>query len=313
VVKLPNEPRERWLFALKPASWPKLLVPALFGQSLGAAAAGSFSAGAAAFGVAFTVFDIAYIVLLNDWADREVDAIKRRRFPHAGSAKTIPDGILPASRVLAAGVLAGISAIGTSLFAAVLLSRPWLAAGGLLSVGIFAFYSLPPVRLNYRGGGELLEMLGVGAVLPWLNAYAVSGRMLTPELSLLIGFLPLCLASAIASGLSDEESDRAGGKRTFVTSFGNRAARRTVERLVLVAALAWPLGSLAVSGIPSLWATGASSLLLLHFLRRVVSVSQAATSGAFVAQGVYKRELHRAIWGGATLLATITLARSLLA
>ena len=40
----PMSPPARWWFALKPASWPKILVPAAVGQALGAAAAGRNSA-----------------------------------------------------------------------------------------------------------------------------------------------------------------------------------------------------------------------------------------------------------------------------
>ncbi|MFY0580091.1 hypothetical protein ACN28S_42835 [Cystobacter fuscus] len=41
---------QRWWYALKPASWPKVFVPALFGQAMGAASAGRWSAGALAWG-----------------------------------------------------------------------------------------------------------------------------------------------------------------------------------------------------------------------------------------------------------------------
>src|SRR5689334_4070582 len=78
------------LSALKPGSWPKLLVPMVLGQTLGAAEAGRLSLGGLATGVAFTAADAVFIVLSNDWADREVDALKRRLFPSAGSPKTIP-------------------------------------------------------------------------------------------------------------------------------------------------------------------------------------------------------------------------------
>ena len=42
---------------------------------------------------------------------------------------------------------------------------------------VFVAYTLPPLRLNYRGGGELLEMLGVGLALPLYNVYLQAGAM----------------------------------------------------------------------------------------------------------------------------------------
>ena len=69
----------RWAFALKLASWPKLLVPTVFGQALGASFEGRVSWSAAALGAAFSVCLLIYIVLINDVADRRVDAITEVR------------------------------------------------------------------------------------------------------------------------------------------------------------------------------------------------------------------------------------------
>jgi 1,4-dihydroxy-2-naphthoate octaprenyltransferase len=302
-------PRQRWVYALKPASWPKVFVPALLGQALGAAHAGRVSVGALAFGLLWMVADVAFIVLLNDWGDREVDALKRRMFPRGCSPKTIPDGILPARAVLAAGLGAGVVALLLAAAAGFLLERPMLLPLAALGLSVFAAYTLPPLRLNYRGGGELLEMVGVGAVLPVLHAYAQCGVWAPPELKLVLpGLLALCLSSALASGLSDEESDRAGGKRTFTTVLGNPVSRRASEVLLVLGALLW----LGAAG----WARGAllqgslvlGALLTLFFAARVWRKSPAAVTNAFGAQGAYKLELHRAIWWGSTLLSVLVLA-----
>ena len=69
----------RWVYAAKPASWPKLLVPSLLGQGLGVAATGHLDVAALLLGLVFSVFDLLFIVFLNDWGDRDVDRIKRRR------------------------------------------------------------------------------------------------------------------------------------------------------------------------------------------------------------------------------------------
>jgi 4-hydroxybenzoate polyprenyltransferase len=71
----------RVIYALKPKSWPKLLVACVFGQVLGVVAAGRFDPVMCVLGFAFTLFDLAFVVLLNDFGDREVDALKRRMFP----------------------------------------------------------------------------------------------------------------------------------------------------------------------------------------------------------------------------------------
>ncbi|EAU66026.1 UbiA family prenyltransferase [Stigmatella aurantiaca] len=159
-------PSQRWVYALKPASWPKVFVPAVLGQAVGAASAGRLSVGALAFGLLWMVADVAFIVLLNDWGDREVDALKRRMFPRGCSPKTIPDGILPARALLVAGLGAGGLALLLAGAAGALLERPLLLPLAALGLFVFAAYSLPPLRLNYRGGGEFWMVGGLTACSP---------------------------------------------------------------------------------------------------------------------------------------------------
>jgi 1,4-dihydroxy-2-naphthoate octaprenyltransferase len=308
---LPSTRALRWKFALKPASWPKLLVPMLLGQAVGVAASGSVSAAAVAFGLLFTVLDGVFIVLLNDWADRDIDGLKRRLLPGAGSPKTIPDGVLPATSVLLGGAVSGAAAAGAAFAAGAWLGRPLLGWAGVGCLGLFLAYSFPPLRLNYRGGGELLEALGVGLALPWLNAYAQSGRAAGAELWVLFGYAMASLASAVASGLGDEVSDRAGGKRTVVTMLGNALARRLTGQLVFVAGVAWVLTALFVPDHGTRMALTSGSVAMFYGCYRLNPVSPGATTHAYRKQGIYKQVLHRTIWGSGLLLATVQLVAAL--
>lgn len=293
---------QRWWYAAKPASWPKLIVPSLLGQALGEAAAGAFSWRAALFGAVFTCFDLLAIVFLNDWGDQRVDAIKRRRFPHGCSPKTIPDQVLSSRALLIAGLASVAGLVAWSWVGQVWLGRPHLGTMGLLAALTFQIYTFGPLRLNYRGGGELLEMLGVGVVLPGIHAYAQSGALLSPVYLFLVGFALLSLASALASGLSDEESDREGGKTTFVTAFGNAAVRRGLWGCMVAGMVAW----LVVPWVtrPLLFAAAIPAVaVVFYYTRRMQRVSPQAHTNAFAAQGRLKAELHHAIWRGALVLA----------
>lgn len=305
--------RERWVYAAKPDSWQKLLVPFALGQALGLGpaldAGRGFSVAGLCSGLAFTVLDLLFIVFLNDWGDREVDAIKRRMFPDGCSPKTIPDGILPASHLLLAGLAAGALALVVAALTEALLDRPGLTVASALALGLFVAYTLPPLRLNYRGGGELLEMLGVGVALPWLNAYHQGGAPVAEGLWLLPGFALLSLASAIGSGLADERSDRAGGKRTVVTTLGNPLSRRLLELLVVLGALAWL--ATALVGLP-IWLGGSAAITVLTNAIDLRRASAAAETDAFAAQRAYKACLHRAIARGALTAACLYVAFELL-
>lgn len=291
----------RWRYALKPASWPKLLLPTLLGQVLGATAVGSLSLAAAGLGLLFTLLNGSFIVLMNDWGDQEVDALKRRMFPDGCSPKTIPDGILPPRQLLLAGSLAGLGSVLLAFVMGALLELPWLGFMGLLCALTFVAYSLPPLALNYRGGGEALEALGVGLLLPWFHAHAQSGLGWAPTWWLLPGFVLLSLASALASGLADEDSDRLGGKRTLVTLAGNGAARRMTEALLLLGLLVWLLTAWWVPAL-TLWAIVPAVLVAGGWFIAMLRVSPLAVTAAFPEQGEYKRRLHRAIWLGGLFL-----------
>jgi 1,4-dihydroxy-2-naphthoate octaprenyltransferase len=294
-------PWQRWRYAAKPMSWPKLLVPCVLGQAIGFASSSTFSWRGAGLGVAFTILDLLYIVFLNDWGDREVDALKRKLFPNDCSPKTIPDGILPGWELLRVGLIAGAVAIALSWVAQVWLSLPWAGVMGTISILIFWTYTFPPLRLNYRGGGELLEMIGVGVMLPWFNAYLQSGRLFSKYTVLLFGFTCLSLASAIASGLSDEVSDRRGGKRTVVTAFGNLVGRRFVEFFILCALPLWVVFSW-LAGVSAIFVLPPTAVVLWYFVQLRLQ-SDKATSTAFREQARYKGKLHAAIWLSSSLMA----------
>lgn len=293
----------RWLYALKPASWPKLVVPTIVGQALGSHATGDLDGEAVAIGALFTVADLSFVVLLNDWGDREVDAIKRRMFPDGCSPKTIPDGILSARAVLSGGLLAGVVAVVIAMLGGAWLGRDGLGVAALILLALFVAYSLPPARLNYRGGGELLEMIGVGIALPTFHSYLQGGVVSPVAAGLLPGFSMLSLASAIASGLADEQSDRAGGKTTVVTLVGNPLARRLVEACVALGIALWLLAPL--TGLVGFLPAWGGALTALWHRRALVRSSDAARSNAFADQKVYKGHLHAAIWNGGLVAATL--------
>jgi 1,4-dihydroxy-2-naphthoate octaprenyltransferase len=308
----------RWVYALKPASWGKLLVPTVLGLGLGLSAResiGLHEVGAAVWGILYTTALLAFVVLLNDWGDREIDALKRRMFPGGCSPKTIPDGILPARALLFAGLASGVVAVLVGVVGGVVLDVAALPAASALALSVFVAYTLPPIQLNYRGGGELLEMLGVGLVLPLLMVLAVadegafgSGVLLGRFFVVLPGFCSVAFASAVASGLADELSDREGGKRTFATMFGNATARAMVEAALFAGGLWWGicsalpssmlgglLGSeLEIGVVLRLFLFGAAVAAISSAVR-LRSVGRAATSCEFAAIGRYKLVLHRAI------------------
>ncbi|MCZ6807681.1 MAG: prenyltransferase [Deltaproteobacteria bacterium] len=301
----PSSILDRWIYALKPASWPKLLVPTLLGQVLGATSVGVLNVVAVVWGLWFTLVGLGFIVLLNDWGDRHVDTIKRNMFPDDCSPKTIPDRILSVGSVGVAGAVFGLATLLVAAGSEVVLGRPWAFEAGAACMAVFAAYTLPPVRLNYRGGGEFLEMLGVGIALPVYNVYLQAGVIAPQVWPWVLGFAFLSLGGGIASGLSDEQSDRQGGKRTFASVLGNAVARRLTEGCVLLGAATWCLGAVVTPDWVPLWVLAPAIAILGWRFIALRQVSAEAVTDAFEAQGRYKHFLHGAIWHSTTVAALL--------
>lgn len=306
----------RWFYALKPGSWPKLLVAAVLGQGIGIACAGRIDVLALGLGAAFTLLHLTFVVLVNDWGDREVDAIKRRLYPDQCSPKTIPDDVLDERSVLLGGAGAAALALGVAGVGEHVLGRPGLLMGAAACLLLLVLYTLPPVRLNYRGGGEVLEMLGVGFFLPWWNAYLQGGEVMPSGLVVLPSFALLSLASALASGLADEESDRLGGKRTFTTSFGAHAVRQAADGLVIGAMLVWAALPWLAPYYAQVWMVLPVVVVMVADYRELlVEGRERLAEGRHLADPMhrrYKELLHQCIWRGGLMMAAMLAIAGLL-
>ncbi len=296
--------QRRWLYALKVSSWPKLLAPVALGQAIGGVSAGSWSPAASLLALAFAITLTSAIVLLNDYSDREIDALKRQLHPHGCSPKTIPDGILRAESVLLGGLAAAALSLGIAALGEQWLERPGLLLAAASGLAIFFAYSFKPLRANYRGGGEYFEMLGVGVVLPWLSAYLQGGDPIPPlAWALLPGFALLALASAVTSGLADEISDRLGGKTTFASRYGNPFCRLLGENLLGAGALLWAFATRATPELVSPWVMLPTLVVLIAHWRTLVTTSGGATSNNFASIRAYKQCINQAISRSAIVLA----------
>ena len=197
--------------------------------------------------------------------------------------------------------MAAVVAIGGSYA----LERPAVAWMGIAGMLTFAAYTLPPLRMNYRGGGELLEALGVGLLLPSMQVEAQGGALGESEYAVLAGFAALSLASAIASGLSDEQSDKAGGKRTVASVLGNSVARVGVMLTLVGGAASWVVAGFFIEPVRVALFGGAS--VVVFYALRLRTLSSSALTNEFAAQRRYKGVLHAAIWRGAVVLSALVL------
>ena len=250
-----------WIRASQAVLFEASIVPACVGTAAAVAAGSPFDAGYFALILASLVAIQAGANLLKGYyeaQDRSVPPASAGSWIAFDSGAAVglardPRNVLRVAWVcLAAGVLAGLGLV------ALTQSLPLLAFGVAGFVLAWS-YSSPPLKLSYRGIGELSTFLAFGPIMTVgaTVAFGTNGILGSFLASLILGFL--------AAGISysryfpNEAEDRAKGKRTPVTLLG---AARSVSLLVGIWWAALVVALLVYSQHPS-WVT---ALLPLPFL-----------------------------------------------
>ena len=235
-----------WIQAARPLAQINIVVPLLFGQALAFATLGHFGFGLLYVAAWFGLLVQLVIVFTNDLSDRETDAANLTHARMSGGSRVLPEGKLsPASlRTGAQVAVAGLAVLSLGLAVAGWFFMPVFAVAAVLLVWA---YDHPPLRLAYRGHGELVQGIGTGVVLPLVGYYLQAGTLAGFYFWALIPLLLLGYTGNILSALPDVPSDRGSGKRTYPVRRGQWLARRHSLELL---AMAVAMSSWAVPGLP---------------------------------------------------------------
>lgn len=202
---------------MKPITW----IPLIWGVLCGAASSGRFSwtlenvlVGLACMLLSGPLL-AGYTQTLNDFYDREIDAINEPYRPIPSGAISVPQVVAQILLLLGAGI--GVAAL---LDAWAQHSFPTITAiaigGSLLSY----IYSAPPLKLKKNGW---LGNYALGAsyiALPWWAGQALFGD-LTPTIALLTLFYSLAgLGIAVVNDFKSVEGDRQLGLKSLPVMFG---------------------------------------------------------------------------------------------
>jgi len=168
--------------------------------------------------------------LANEYHDHEsaADGKSAHRGGLSGGSGLIQTGALPPRVFLTGAVVcyAVAACIGIAL-EVVLPGNLVLVLGAIGALGGY-FYTAPPLRLAYRGLGEVTVALLFG-VFPVVGAYFVQARTISWQA--VLASLPITFAVVLVlwvNEIADAESDAAAGKLTLVTRLGTRLAGRVV-------------------------------------------------------------------------------------
>ncbi len=270
---------------------PKIVLPVLVGLSLGYREGGAVVWGPMLLVLGLAVCAQWLIVLLNDYADREVDKKHAESYPELLDTRVLTTGMLLPNKVLVAGLSAvfGVLLAGGGLY---WLDRPYALYFASAGCVLLWAYSFRPLKLNYRGGGELLEILGTGALLPLLGFYIAAGHLATESAHLLFPVTFYAVVGALAGGLKHEPADRDNGKKTLTVLLGPVLVRRFVWAAQMAARL-W-CGAFFLSGDYGIYAVSLAALLTvlpMYMTRRYDSRADYRDLSALAS---YKKSLAQA-------------------
>ncbi len=225
-----------WIQASRPLAQANIAVPLLYGEALGYREAGQLAVGLLVAAHVFGVLDQLFIVFANDVADWQGDVQNTTFNTFSGGSRVIPDKLLGPFDLARAALVSVIAMAAVGAWLTLRADRPLSLILVGFAVLVLWAYSFAPVRLSYRGHGELLQGLGTGVVLPVFGWYLQTGDLeAVPWLALVPAFV-LGYASNLTTALPDFPADQAVGKRTWAVRHGQRSAR--IASLVAIATAA---------------------------------------------------------------------------
>jgi 1,4-dihydroxy-2-naphthoate octaprenyltransferase len=214
-----------WIKASRVPSQLYILFPLLLGEIVAFSNVSNLSYVHFYLILVFSIFIQLFIVYANDYADIETDRINQSYTIFSGGSRVLVDGNLTPKQ-LKIGINLSITVVLCIGLYFSFFTKANLALGFvLISLFLLWAYSFPPIQLSYRGGGEILQTIGLALILPCFSYYIHTFNILEYPISKLWILFPTQLACAIATSLPDEPSDRVSNKRTTSVRFGNFVAK----------------------------------------------------------------------------------------
>ncbi len=232
-----------WFQASRPLAHINIAVPLLLGQVSAWHVTGRFNWLWLVAAMLWGALDHLFVVFSNDFADHEADSGRRTLL--SGGSGVIPEGKLTPIQVQRAAQAAAMLLVLYSC-ALVFAGRNLTPLYALAALLLMWLYSFRPVRASYRGGGELLQGVGVGIGLPSIGYYLQTEAVFAP--AWLIGPAALLgVCSNVLTALPDVEDDARARKKTWPVRHGMQSARRFASAGIAFAALAVLLWTPSVS------------------------------------------------------------------
>ncbi len=243
------------------------IIPVLLGMVI-AAAQGFFDLPSALLTVIGAAFVQLGLNVANDVFDTAQGADDANVTPtkYSGGSRVIQYGLVSFRRMvtLAIAFYAAAAVVGLALLA--MRGSPALLAIGIVGFVVSVGYTAPPLKLVYRGLGEIAVAVGFGPLM-LLGAYVVqTGGSMSWEP--VVASIPIALLVALilyVNEIPDRRGDARAGKRTLPVRFSRDAVLFGWDAAV-VAAYAAVVGGVLAGFLPI---TAVLVLLTIPIARRV--------------------------------------------
>ena len=255
-----------WLAELRLPFLTASILPILLGSVMAWALNGIFFWGLFLLILAFGVCTQLASNLFNDYFDSRSGADEANvEFvpPFTGGSRIIQEELLKRREVFIGGTIFLTIAVFIILYLTVICG--WIIfILGVMGLIIGITYTAPPLKLSYRGLGEIAIGISFGP-LPLLAAYYVQTQTIIWEL-IFMSFLPafLIVLVVVINAFPDYQGDKDAGKRTLVVRMG----RKTAAKLYVIL-LAFPYAFVVITvilGVMSWYALIALSTIPLGLL-----------------------------------------------
>ncbi len=205
------------------------------------------------------------------------------RSPFSGGKRVLVDRLLTRAQTWSVAAIFYLLG-GAAGLAIVLLREPAVLLVGAAGMALAYFYHAPPLKLSYRGLGEVTVALTYGPLV-CAGTYLVQRQAIPARVWL--AALPVGLlvgAFLWVNELPDRHADASAGKRTLVVRIGFAGAVRAYLGIVVAAALA--LLAMPLVGLPPAVLLGAAGLVPAAAAARKLFASDGATARVVPAQGL---------------------------
>jgi len=172
--------------------------------------------------------------LTNDYFDHQSrsDDINREATPFSGGSRVIQENLISPGRIYRTSLI--FFGLATLIGLYLTFARGLLVLViGILGVLSGYFYTASPIRIGYRGWGELVAGLNCGPLVV-AGAYYVQAQTLSLEalfISIPVGLL--IAAVLYINEFPDHACDKVAGKNTLIVTMGRERARKGFYSLLL--------------------------------------------------------------------------------